>query len=330
MKITFLFVLAGLILPLLGVEPEGERWSKKALQQDLEPFQVEVYQQLSRIHKCQLQQIDHRGSISILSFTKDKGSQTPLDILHSMGMKVLPILSEGLDDDTPSLTVTSSRWTEERVWKVNDLVARLICRITDREFVIGEWGGGFSLRNVGKHPELQAQFKERIMNWYDKNKSRTIEERKIADLQSNLRNRLDAIKWLGRHKSRLAAHNIVERIETILGGKEVSSSTQAELGEASIALGMIGDTAARPFVKEVCEHLSYWIYMKYRPIEQGRSGGGSQQIANLFRAYHGMALLDNKKQAIADLEGIWGKYNNEMEAYTRKEYEALLQKAKDW
>jgi hypothetical protein len=253
-----------------------------------------------------------------------------MDILHAMGLKILPILSEAISDDTPSGTVTVCRRSKERVWKVNELVARLIRRLADREFVIGEWGEGVSLSDIGEHPDLQTQFKELVLTWYEQNKDRTNDERKIADLQSNLRNRLDAMIWLGNHKTTKATPAIAARIEKILSDKTVSSSTHAELAEASLSLGRIGDASALPSVTKACKHLSYWIYMSYRPIEQGRSGTGSNQRVNLFKAYHGMALLGRKQQALTDLKRLLREYGKEMEDHSRKEYETLIKKAEGW
>jgi hypothetical protein len=253
-----------------------------------------------------------------------------MDILHAMGLKVLPILSEAISDDTPSGTVTVSRRSSKRVWKVNELIARLIRRLADRQFVIGEWGEGVSLSDIGEHPELQAQFKELVLTWYEQNQDKTNEERKIADLQSNLRNRLDAMIWLGTHKSAHAIPFIAARIEKFLSDKTVSSSTHAELAEASLSLGRIGDVSTLPSVTKACEHLSYWIYMSYRPTGQGRSGTGSNQRVNLFKAYHGMALLGEKRQALTELRRLLQEYGKEMEDHDQREYEQLLKEAERW
>lgn len=319
------------ILSVFGAETPadpGERWVKKSQQPNLKPYEVEAYKQLARVHLCQFQQWNNRGAISILSFEKE--SKEPMDVLHAMGLKVLPVLSEALSDDTPSQTVTTVRRSDKHVWKVNELVARLIRRLADREFVIGEWGPGKSVSDISHYPELTDKFQQLILKWYAENKDRTEEERKIADLESNLRNRLDAMIWLGKHQSRQAAPAIAKRIEQILDGDVVSSSTQAELAEASLALGRIGDVSARPAVKKACDHLSYWIYMSYRPIEQGRSGHGSSQIANLFQAYHGMSLLGQKQEALTELERLFRKYGQEIEGFTREDYEKLLKEAENW
>jgi len=297
----------------------SEHWIKRSQQQNLERFQVKAYAQLASIHKCHFKQWDYRGSIYILSF--DKKSKQPMDILHAMGLKVLPILAEALSDESPSQTVTNVRRSRKRVWKVNELVARLIRRLADREFVIGEWGEEVSLSSIGQHPELAPAFQKLVRDWYTKNKGRSVEERKISDLQSNLCNRLDAMMWLGKHKSTKAVPSIVARIEKILGDKTVSSSTHSELAEASLSLGRIGAPSALSAVRKACEHLSYW---------QGRSSTGSHQEVTLFTAYHGMALLGKKQQALAELRRLLREYGKKMEDHSRKEYEKLLDNAKGW
>lgn len=81
---------------------------------------------------------------------------------------------------------------------------------------------------------------------------------------------------------------------------------------------------------KACKHLSYWFYMSYRPREIGRSATGSNQGIDLFHAYHGMALLGYKQEALAELERLLREYGTEMEGHARDEYEVLLEKANGW
>lgn len=304
----------------------GARWTAKSELAGLSELQRNTYRELAKLHTCKFHQSNHRGAIN--PFLTQKPN--PMANLLEFGLDVLPILVEALDDTTPSKTITTNR-RGVIVWKVNNLIVMLIRQLADREFIITREGEVKSLREATREkPELIPAFQELILRWYQQNKGRSIEERKIADLQSSLVNRLHAMTWLGKHKSMKATPHIIERIDRILNDEPVTSSSRTELAEASLALGSIGISSSLPVVKKACEHLSYWFYMSYRPIEQGRSGRDSGQIEDLFKTYHGMALLGNKKQALTELQRLLSEYGEEMESRARKEYIELLKNAEEW
>ncbi|MCK4789424.1 MAG: hypothetical protein KAV87_37120 [Desulfobacteraceae bacterium] len=307
----------------------GDRWIQKSQSKGLPALQKKAYQQLARVHLCKFTQFDHRGSFDILSWRKD--SNEPMDLLYKMGVNVLPVLAGALSDQTPTRTITTNRWEEKRVWKVNELIAVLIRRIADRDFAIGEYPNDRRIVDIRHFSELAPGFATFVLKWYQENKDKTWEERKIADLESDVPpNRLGAIKWLGKHKVHGAIDHLIFHIDNILSGEVVSSSTHWEISAAAFALGQIGDSKGFEAVKRACDHLSYWIYMSYRPIEQGRSAKTSGQIYRLFRAYQGMALLGHKEQALGELNRLFQKYGKEMENGTRKEYKEWLQRASKW
>ena len=245
--------------------------------------------------------------------------------LRTLGIDVLPILAEALDDNTPTNTVVAIDFRRlpsgvphrYRVWKVSELAARLVPQIANREFVLGEWGQGVPLDQIGSQPERIPEFRKQILEWYKENKDRTPEERRIADLQSNLRNRLDATEWLGQRGCTKAIPPLIERIETILGDGEDSSSTRLELAACSLALGRIGDAKALPAVRNACKHLSYRL-------------PDSGKLHDLFAAYRGLAMLGQKKEALAELNRIYKEFGPKMEAYTKRDYEAELSNAAGW
>lgn len=320
------------VIPAVGSEAAdpGERWIKRTHEQKkLQPFQIEAYKQLSCLCKCQFQQFDHRGNIMVVSFSKD--TEQPTDMLYNMGLKVLPILAEALTDETPSKTITSNRGRTKHVWKVNEFVARLICIIADRSFFLGTPEKiGLPLYSIREHPESQAEFQKLVLEWYEQNKNRTPEERKIADFSSNFLNRLNAMRWLGEHQSTKAAPILEARIDKILRNYTGISSDQSEIAEASLALGLIRLPSTYPAVQKACKFMSDRIYNSYRPLEQGRSGGCSMLIYNLFKAYQGMALLGYKEQALAELQRLWNEYGKEMDACNQKEYSDNLKAARLW
>lgn len=252
--------------------------------------------------------------------------------LRDLGMDVLPLLVEALDDTTPTRTYTQ-RHGQVRDWRVNDLVALLIRRIADREFFIGEGGHPGELRGlieIAEHPELIPDFQKVIQDWYAGNHGRSVEETKLADLEGNILHRLDAMNWLGRERIKEAVPIISGRIEEILGAGHVSYLEERELAEAAYSLGLIGDRLALPAVKRTCEHFSESVRRAYLPDEQGRSASGVVRWRTLFQACQGMALLGEKDRAVAGLERMLLEHGGNMKEHDRAEFTRLLEDAEKW
>jgi hypothetical protein len=296
------------------------RWDLKARQKGITPIQRQAYEQLAKLHDYRGEQLTQWDSVFYLH-----PRPNPMTNLRDMDVRAIPILAEALDDSTPTQTVNRlnaniSPWKGEvHIWKVNELVALLIRDIASHEFVLGEWGDGIHLRDINSHRDRIPEFRKRILEWYARNKDKTLEDRRIADLQSNLRNRLDATRWLGEKKSVKAIPHLARRIETTQGERQ-TSSTDAELAEISLALGRIGNTKSYPAVKKACEQLSV----------SSPNSPGSNAIRNLFRAYEGMAMLGHKKEALAELKRIYEKHGVKMEPATKAEYEKQLSAAATW
>jgi hypothetical protein len=318
------FLISLLCVPcVVGVAESHptNRWEAKAHKEDITDIQRKTYQQLARLHDFEGFQLDNWGTMDYLMVRRPN----PMINLREMGIRVLPMLVEALDDSTPSKTVTrsgSSTTTPHRthVWKVNELVARLIRDLTNHEFVLGDWQSGVSLYDVESHRDRIPEFQKEVLRWYKENKDKTPEDRKIAALDDNLHNRLDAARWLGKKKSIKAVPFLAKRVDAILRGKEESSSTQTELAEISLALGRIGDPKGLPVVQKACDHLSDVL----------PRSPGSSAVQELFTAFEGLALLGHKKDALAELNHIYSEFRPRMEILRKKEFEERLSEAEKW
>ena len=302
----------------------SDRWLKKAAQPGLSDLQRVAYEQLAQVYLANLQQTGIPGSYDMNM--PNSGSPKAVGNLYAMGLDVVPILAEALDDTTMTNTVTrhgSGRKIEHRV---NEMVARLIQSICGRNFVVGEDPHQVTLESVGTKPELAPQFQKVISEWFKVNRKRNEVERKLADVEDNwFRNRLDAVEWLARKKEAKGVPAIVKYIDRtfVAMEKEESSLKVSELSECAVALGQIGDKMSLPSVKSVCQRLSANWDKRHRPL-------GSMEIGDLFQAYQGMALLGDKKAAVDELTRIYDAYSGEMEAMSSQEFKERLDKAAKW
>jgi hypothetical protein len=324
-KTIFLFTIV-ISSPILAEEKQiPNRWETKSQQEGITHLQRKAYEQIAQLHDFKGKQSNNFGTLDF--FTREPN---PMIILDEMGIPAIPFLVEALDDQTLTKTVTTrvnpindvGRIRHE--WKVNELVALLIRTISHREFVLGEWGRGANLARIDEYPDQIPEFQKLILEWYEKNKNATLEGQKIKDLESNLRNRLDAARWLGDKKTAKAVPFLEKSIDAVLARDKVSSETEWELAAYSLALGQIGDMKAFPAVKKACDRLS----------ELCPRSVGSNAFSDLFAAYHGMALLGHKKEALEELNRIYKNLPTtslpEMDVQKKKEYEGMLEKAEKW
>jgi hypothetical protein len=333
MRAFFLSVLimASLLArPALAGDEPGSRWLRRAAEPELSPLQRTAYTQLASAHLCYLAQLDHWETVQVLSWHED--SQEPMDVLYRLGLDVLPVLAEALEDGTPTRTTTVGRMGKSvKVWKVNELLALLTLRITDRDFAVGECPHDVRLREIGSHPELVPRFRESLLSWYRRSGKKTLSERKIEDVNDPvLQNRLRAMKWIGEHEVVEGAQVLVERIDGILAGGEVNTSLDTELATCALALGQLGDRAATEPVQRVCEHLSCSVFNAYGAPEEGELQLGPAELDRLFQAYHGYSLLGHGEAARDRLNELGIRYSGPMEATTRSEYERRLAVTRGW
>jgi hypothetical protein len=261
------------------------------------------------------------GIFEQLPTTSDKNSS--VSKLIDLGMEAVPFLTPYLTDD--SLTQAFVRGRRDRNFKrqiaVNEYVIYVIRKITDYEFYLP-----LKQNDSSELKKLEQQ----VFSWWRANHTKTLLERKIDEVNDSVHtNRFNAYKWLGREKAKEARIVLEQRIETLLKG-EVNSLKQEEMAECAKSLAEIGDADSIQAVEKVCKHLSYWIYMSYRPSEEGRSATGSNQITILFKAYHALANLGHKDDALLILKEIENKYLQEMELSTQKEFLKNLTEAEKW
>ena len=285
-------------------------------------FDVEVARQIEQIKKISGTSDGEFEKLPATSpATSDKDS--PVSKLIGLGMDVVPHLTPFIADD--SLTQAFVRDRRDRSSRrqivVNEYVIFVIRKVTDYEFYLP------SKQNDAS--ELQ-KLQQQIVSWWQENHTKTLLERKIDEINDPVHtNRFNAYKWLGREKAQEGRLALEQRIETLLTG-DVNSLKQSEMAECAESLAEIGDANSVTAVEKVCEHSSYWMYMSFRPSEEGRSGTDSGQITRLFKAYRALAILGQKGEALLSLREIERKYLQEMELCTQKEFLKNLTEAEKW
>ena len=309
---------------------EPNRWEKRLKDKNLTAKERAAYEQLAKLHTVNLPQWTDRGAFDPFPpFSSGKDSDLPTAVLYRMGVDVLPILAEALDDETPTRTVIFDRWKRKRVWKVNEIVGELVWRTADRTFVVGEPGKEIGVRELDQHPKAAPELRKAIVDWHAKFASKTPTERKIADVTDPwFRNRFDAVIWLGENKAKAGCRAIEARVDGYYDDpmRSLDSTSRSEMTYCALALGQIGDGASLPQVRRVCEDMSYTVYMAYRPTNGWAVGSGMN--GDLFRAYRGLTLLGKKDEAIKELNRLLAEYGPEMDETRRKEFEQSLAEAK--
>jgi RNA polymerase sigma factor (sigma-70 family) len=309
-----------------GEPPAMNRWEKALRNKNLTPKQRAAYEQIAKLHTAKLGQWAEWGVVQIPSFEPD--SKLPTDVLYRMGVDVLPVLAEALDDETPTATVTDLRegsLREKKVWRVNELVALLIVRVADRDFVVGEPGKEVGVREIAAHPKAAPEFRKAVVAWHAAFAAKTPTERKVADVTGPwFRNRFDAVIWLGEHKAKAGRAPVAARVDAFYADPKRSfdSTSRAEMSHCALALGQIGDKAALPQVRRVCADMSYWV--------ETYDNSGSSMLEDLFRAYRGLALSGEKDAALKELVRLGADYAPKFEKSYQKEFADRLKEAKGW
>jgi RNA polymerase sigma factor (sigma-70 family) len=136
------------------VGDQADRWLQAARRPNLPARQKSAYEQLAKLRHSEYPQLTNWGTLLIPPDPAD-----PLNALSRMGLDVLPQLAEALDDQTPTRTVTTDGRGVKKEWRVNDLVARLIASIAEREFTIQKEPGTFPPRTPrpgpARHPRAE-------------------------------------------------------------------------------------------------------------------------------------------------------------------------------
>ena len=242
--------------------------------------------------------------------------------LLNLGMDVLPKLTPYLRDTTFTDAYRIHGSGNKRRVRVNEYIIFAINHVSDHYF----FGPDQPLTEEKDVLELQ----HRIDVWWGKNKGKSLLDRKLEDVHdSHHYNRFAAYAWLAQAKSEQGRMVLEQRIDELLKDG-VDTLKQSEMATCAENLVKIANPKSIASVRRVCDHLSYWVYMSYRPIEEGRAGTGSQQISTLFSAYQALAKLGCKQEAISHLDELKRKFLKEMESRTQQEFLDYLEDAKKW
>ena len=93
---------------VLGHDDPGQRYILAAARPGVSAFDKRVYEQLARVHRCECPVTMSRLHRFVLPPCPDPipgrgaSSSEAIDVLYRMGIDVLPVLTEALDDITPS------------------------------------------------------------------------------------------------------------------------------------------------------------------------------------------------------------------------------------
>lgn len=317
------FVLAALWLFVPAAsraqDQPDPRWLRRSQQSRISPLRRRAYLELARLHL-------ERGDDGRQEHYRPSPSQTAF---ASMGLDVLPVLAEALDDNTPTQRFHVDKYGK-RITRipVNEWVARLIVGLAQRNFVLGDQPHERLIHEVGTFPELTPRFQRLVLDWYAHNRNRTLTQRKIMDLSDGwFRNRLDALEWLGRRKEASGTAAIIRYIDRNLAKESVDTLTDTELAESALALGQIGDRSALPAVRRVRDHL-----LKYAEGPNGLPAYFQDYIApaKLFQVYQSLALLGEKSRALKDLQRLYARHAAAMQPKARRDYQRKLKAAALW
>ena len=258
----------------------------------------------------------------------------PVPQLIKYGMDAVPDLVPYLADKsfTQAYRFHSSGSTQRA--RVNEYIVLVINRITEHNFYLPPEQSA-AARRVGAFvdPALPKDIEElqgQINAWWRKNRTRTLLDRKIDDVNDPIHeNRFAAYEWLGRTKAEAGRLPLERRIDSLLTG-EVNTLKQSEMAACAESLAKIGSVQSADIVRKVCDHLSYWLGMSFRTFGEGRTGIGSMQLSDLFRAYHALSSLGFKEEALSRLQELGLKYYGEMDQSTQQAFLRNLENAGNW
>ncbi len=291
----------GLIRRDDSLRPVMKRWGQKSQEAGLTAFQRRAYAHLSRVESMRVT----RGRCSFdAEFIDGPWEASPLVALRRMGIGVLPILAEALNDRSLTGVLTDedlSHGEPVHVFRVNELVANLIRDIANHDFGFVDEGEDARISLLvplnRRIPELQKQ----VLQWYNENMDRTPEERKIVDLGDPYwRNRVGAEGWLGEKRVAKALPLLVKRLGTLLAGGIRDTLSMHEIVVLCGAIASIGGDEAYPATKKAFDYLV-------------RYGG----LRDVDRALEAMELVGHKAEAEAELKRAYetGDRNPKLDQY---------------
>jgi hypothetical protein len=330
-----LLVLSATIRTARAEEDAGDRYRKLADRPGISPLEKNVYEKLTGLHTVRLffSLAPSPYQIALGDWAgPGKSSETnAFWLLCNIGLDALPALVDALDDETLTKTITIDLHTIkrdkqcERVWKVNELVALLICRISNRIFAVrhGKHMGDF-ICDIGKHVDRAPEFKKQVLDWYNENHNKTLSQRKIDDIESDVSfNRYAAVQWVGQHKEKDGQAAILRYVDELFDDERANrygpTPIDNHLSVCAFALGQLGDRSTLEVVRRICKLTASRDapYYQHYPAQQ-----------SLSTAYHGLALLGEKEEALRDLKTFLEEHPLPMHA--ADEFAKLLEEAKGW
>lgn len=245
----------------------------------------------------------------------------PIAELIGYGMEAVPYLTPHLADASLTQAYRVRGSGRKAQVAVNEYILYAINRIAEHDF--------YPSYNSDGSLEAEA-LQSRILSWWRENRSKSVLERKIDDVTAaDHPNRFSAYEWIGRTRAKEGRLPLEQRIDDLLTG-EVNTLKQSEMVACAESLGKLGANDSAEAVRKVCDHLSYWFHMSYRPIEQGRTATWYGQVDDLFKAYRAIAALGFKDEALSHLRGLGTKYLAEMEPSTQEKFLLKLEEAEQW
>ncbi|EMO44543.1 hypothetical protein LEP1GSC187_0037 [Leptospira santarosai str. ZUN179] len=250
--------------------------------------------------------------------------------LEKMGMAIIPFLLPYLSDTSQTGAVRAHGNGNRRVALVNEYIGYIINRIADHTFYLPGKTGEDDGISLGDHGLVDMDtiraFQTLVANWYQKNKDKSFEERKLDDLYDGFHtNRFAACYWLGeskREKYRLPLEN---KIKELFKG-DSDTLKDSEMVSCATALGKIGNPKSAKILRKVANHLSY----DYSGGERVLWKYHTPNIYELFEVHEVLAKLGHKKEALVRLNELKKDYLEEMDGATQKEFLENLKKAEKW
>jgi hypothetical protein len=297
-------------------------------------LKTRVAQQVARIKLISGYSEFGYGELPGLSTLSPQDDSGPIPQLIKYGMDVIPDLVPYLADEsfTKANRLHSSGLTQPA--RVNEYIILVINRITEHNFYLPVEQSA-AARSLGAVvdpalPKDIAELQDQINAWWRNNRTRTLLDRKIDDVNDPIHeNRFSAYEWLGRTKAAAGRLPMERRIDSLLTG-EVNTLKQSEMAACAESLAKIGSVESVEIVRKVCDHLTYWLGMSFRPVAEGRAGLGSMQISDLFKAHHALSSLRFKDEALLRLQEFDSKYYARMDQSTQQEFHRNLENARNW
>lgn len=268
-----------------------DRWTAKAERPEASALEKRVYPLIRALDGCELQQAKVPGSPDVRF--PAPGTTQVTEQLMGMGLQVVPLLAEALDDQRPTKTVPrSGNLQPQPAWTVGEVAYTLIREMCERDF-----------RAEGQTPaQRTADLQKVILAWYAGHGNESAAQRKIGEVSEPWGpTRWNAIRWLGRTQTVAGRAALEKDLDRLLAERlqnpQQSREDKMELAECSLALGQLGDKASLARVQAARKALAEIWDRDTRPR-------GYDDLRNLYVAYQGEALLGDKAEVAKRMEAV--------------------------